>query len=262
VSAYAPAGYQVLPQVYDRWQDTYGRDFTAVILPRLLGSIRRYRIPSSTFLDVGCGTGTLVLAMARRGWKARGVDASPQMIREAEKKQEKAGVQAVFTHQDMRALRVPRRVRLVTALFDTLNHVGSADELLTTFRHVYSSLLPGGYFMFDLNNERCYQTLWTQDEEVRHRDFTLLLENSYDAVSGRARSVVTLTPHDGGSPSTETVEEQLFHPAEVQALLEEAGFHVCFWEDFAFADVPEAGKIKSWWVVRRPSVGRKRNSDS
>ena len=82
-------------------------------------------------------------------------------------------------------------------MFDTLNHLSSAEELLSTFQAVYSALLPGGYFMFDLNNERCYATLWTQDELIRHKDFTLLLENTFDAASGSARSLVTLTPRAG-----------------------------------------------------------------
>ncbi len=198
------AGYHVLPRVYDRWQETYGGDFTSVILPRLLASIRRFRIPVSTFLDVGCGTGTLALAMARRGWRVWGVDASAEMVAVAERKRDEAGLKATFMRQDMRTLRAARPVRLVTSMFDTLNHVESSQELLATFQAVHSALLPGGYFMFDVNNEHCYRTLWTQDEEIQHEDFTLLLENSFDATSGKARSRVTLTPRTG-EPVSEVV---------------------------------------------------------
>ncbi len=256
------AGYQVLPGVYDRWQDTYGRDFTAVILPRLLASIREFHIPTSTILDVGCGTGTLALAMARRGWKAWGVDASAGMLQEAERKRDEEHLPVVFIRQDMRRLQAPRRVRLVTSMFDTLNHVSSADELLGTFQGIRHALLPGGYFMFDLNNERCYATLWTHDEVVRHKDFTLVLENSFDPASGRARSVVILTPRSGGEPMTETVEERLFPAVEVNMLLEQAGLRVCLSEDFAFSDVPEIGKLKTWWVAERPASPASRSSAS
>lgn len=248
------AGYHILPRVYDRWQDTYGRDFTAVILPRLLASIRHFRIPVSTILDVGCGTGTLAIEMASRGWEAWGIDASAEMVHEAQRKVPGAGAQATFLQQDMRTLQAPRRVRLVTSMFDTLNHVSSADELLATFRRVASALLPGGHFMFDLNNEHCYSTLWTQDEEIRHKDFTLLLENSFDAASGRARCVVTLTPRGGGETVTEVVEEKLFPASEVRSLLEKAGFRVCVSEEFAFPDVPEAGLLKTWWVASKSDV--------
>ena len=255
------AGYHVLARVYDRWQDTYGRDFTAVILPRLLTSIRRFRIPVSTILDVGCGTGTLALTMAGRGWKAWGVDASAEMVREAERKRNEAGLRVTFMRQDMRKLQMPRPVRLVTSMFDTLNHVSSAQELFATFQGVHSALLPGGYFMFDLNNEHCYATLWTQNEVIRHRDFILRLENSFDASSGRARSLVTLTPRGGRAQRTEVVEELLFPAAQIHALLERAGFSVRLSEDFAFPDVPEVGLLKTWWVAHVPAGRAKKIPD-
>lgn len=258
----AASGYQVLPGVYDRWQQTYGRDFTAIILPRLLASVKKYHIPTSTFLDVGCGTGTLVLEMARRGWKVWGIDASEGMIREAERKRDEQQLEASFLRQDMRMLEVPRRVRLVTSMFDALNHVGSNEELLMTFRGIRRVLLSSGYFMFDMNNQECYRTLWQQREVIKHQDFTLVLENSFDDRSGRARSEVTLTPKSGGEPLTEVVEEQLFLPEEVRVLLDKAGFAVCLCEDFAFPDVPEAGRIKTWWVANPTRRGPSASSGS
>lgn len=250
MAALSSSGYRVLPAVYDRWQQTYGQDFTAIILPRLLESVKQFRIPTSTFLDVACGTGTLALEMARRGWKAWGIDASEGMVREAERKRDGQKLKAAFLRQDMRMLEIPRRVRLVTSMFDALNHMGSAEELLMTLRGVRQVLLRSGYFMFDLNNEECFRTLWQSREVVEHKDFTLVLENSFDDKSGQARSEVTLTPCGGGEPLREVVEEHLFPPEEVRALLDKAGLAVCVCEDFAFPGVPEAGKIKTWWVAK------------
>ena len=52
-------------------------------------------------------------------------------------------------HQDIRRLRLPRRVDLVTANFDTLNHLVNDGELPALFRRVYNHLHPGGHFIFD-----------------------------------------------------------------------------------------------------------------
>ena len=61
------AGYRNLPPYYDRWQKSYGKDFSTLIFPRLLASIRPHRIGGRTMLDLACGTGTLALLLARRG---------------------------------------------------------------------------------------------------------------------------------------------------------------------------------------------------
>jgi len=58
------AGYRNLPPYYDRWQKSYGKDFSTLILPRLIASIRVHRISGRTMVDVACGTGTLALLMA------------------------------------------------------------------------------------------------------------------------------------------------------------------------------------------------------
>ena len=46
-----PAGYTVLPLIYDRWQRTYGKDYSTLILPRLLATIEAFRIPTSSMED-------------------------------------------------------------------------------------------------------------------------------------------------------------------------------------------------------------------
>ena len=48
------------------------------------------------FLDVGCGTGQLVIEAARRGLKSDGNDFAPEMIAQCEANATAAGVQARF----------------------------------------------------------------------------------------------------------------------------------------------------------------------
>ncbi|HCV42759.1 MAG TPA: hypothetical protein DGH68_04705, partial [Bacteroidetes bacterium] len=80
------SGYKILPEVYDRWQQSYGKDFSTLILPKLLQTIKIHKIPTSSLLDLACGTGTLAVMMARRGWKVFGIDASEGMLREGRTK--------------------------------------------------------------------------------------------------------------------------------------------------------------------------------
>jgi SAM-dependent methyltransferase len=248
-------GYNVLPPVYDRWQSTYGRDFTHIIAPPLLSTITRYKIPVSTVVDIGCGTGTLALLLAARGWKVYGVDASQGMIDAASVKTREQGVE--LSCQDMTQMTLREPVSLATSFFDTLNHLESRQELNATFQRVYDALAPGGLFVFDTSNERCYRVLWTKNEVVRHQDFLMILENSYIRRTRRAESCVTLFDRvdETYRRSEEIVWERYFPRHEVGSSLRTAGFRILEHREFSFTGSAQLGRMKTWWVARK-GVGR------
>jgi hypothetical protein len=51
--------------------------------------------------------------------------------------------------QDVRTLRLPKPVDLITANFDTLNHLLSTEDLRRAVHRVFENLNPGGHFIFD-----------------------------------------------------------------------------------------------------------------
>ena len=56
-------------------------------------------------IDIGCGTGTNVITLAKAGWQVTGVDFAPRAIQLAKRKIEEAGVQAEFFINDATKLR-------------------------------------------------------------------------------------------------------------------------------------------------------------
>ncbi len=247
------AGYRVLPLIYDRWQESYGADYSTLILPRLLATIERHRIPTTSLLDVACGTGSLGLMMSKRGWRVWGLDASRLMVETARRKLRAAQYPATVVRQDMRSIRLPVRVGLATSMFDSINHILTRRDLLRVFRGVAGTLSSGGYFVFDVNNERCFRKLWIHTQAVEHRDFTLVLQNRYERASRRAYSFVTvfLRAKKGYRRLAEIVQEHCYTKPELRGLLRDAGFAVLESEDFNFTDVPDLGAVKTWWVARK-----------
>jgi SAM-dependent methyltransferase len=246
------AGYGILADVYDRWQSSYGKTYSELIFPRLLAVLRAHRIGGRSMVDVACGTGTLGLMMARRGWEVFGIDASAGMIEQAEAKAAASGLGSVhFLRQDMRTFRLPVKVALATSFFDSLNHLLVPEDLRSAFRSVREALHPGGWFLFDLNNERCFLRLWSHTDTVTFDGCSMILENSYDQGKRLATSHVIL--HLPGTESEqrkeETVCERCYPPEEVRWLLEDAGFLVRECVDFSFSHAPAIGKVKTWWVA-------------
>lgn len=62
------------------------------------------RLPIGRTLDLGCGTGTTTVYMARHGWDATGVDFVPRAIRRARARVEAAGVPVAFLVGDVTQL--------------------------------------------------------------------------------------------------------------------------------------------------------------
>ncbi len=61
-------------------------------------------MPPGRALDLGCGTGTNVVYLARHGWDATGVDLVPRAIEEARRRARQAGVTARFLVGDVTRL--------------------------------------------------------------------------------------------------------------------------------------------------------------
>lgn len=249
------SGYKVLPAVYDRWQGTYGKDYSTLIFPRLLKTFRRYGIPATSILDLACGTGSLALLLRPYGWRILAIDASAGMVREARAKCRPFRSTIRVVRQDMRFLKIGRQVDVCTCMFDSFNHLLTLRDLRSAIRGIGQALTPGGWLIFDVNNEHCYRTLWRGSQTVHHRDFDLYLENHYAPASRTARSMVHL--HWKGvvrnKDAREVVTERCFTSAEMTNALVKNGFEVLESTDFNFSTVPSMGKLKTWWVARKVS---------
>jgi SAM-dependent methyltransferase len=246
-------GYKVLAAVYDRWQASYGKDYSSLIFPRLLRTFREYSIAAGCLLDVACGTGSLALLLRPYGWRIWGVDGSAGMVREARRKCQPFRPQIIIRHQDMRQLHVGTRVDVCTCMFDSINHLTSLRDLRATVRGIRKALNPGGWLIFDVNNERSYRTLWNGSLTLDHADFTLDFVNSYHPARRLAQSHVRL--HWKGRVARrdqeETVFERCFTRSELRGALNGSGFEVHSADDFNFAGIPEVGELKTWWVARK-----------
>jgi ubiquinone/menaquinone biosynthesis C-methylase UbiE len=112
--------------------------------PELMDFIHSHE-PGSA-LDIGCGTGTNCLALARAGWDVTGVDFAPEAIRKAKSKFQKEGFQGRFILADISIL------ELKDHYFELVLDIGCYHRLNTASRKQYREILkrvlkPGGAFL-------------------------------------------------------------------------------------------------------------------
>ena len=100
--------------------------------------------PAGRALDIGCGTGTNVITLAKAGWQVTGFDFAPRAIQIAKRKIKKANVQAELFTDDA------TRMKNVSGQFDLVLDIGcfhgmaNKVDYLTQLDRV---LAPGGFWL-------------------------------------------------------------------------------------------------------------------
>ncbi len=186
--------------------------------------VKRYGLRFGTAADVGCGTG-LFACYLRRCWGVPvfGVDRSTAMLRVASCRCRDTDVQ--FLEQDIRCLSLPCPVDLITANFDTVNHLMTTADLGLAFRRISENLTPGGHFMFDVithHQPAGHPTAYVR--RLRAKGRRLFQQVRWDP--GRALLSITII-HCGPrrvAPSVEFHVERAYSPVSVGRLLLDAGF--------------------------------------
>jgi SAM-dependent methyltransferase len=103
--------------------------------------IARYGQP---VLDVGCGTGRLLLDYLAQGIDIDGVDNSPEMLALCERKAAETGLAPRLYCQEMEHLQLPRRYRTILVPSSSLQLVIAPDQAVQAVHRLRDHLEPCG----------------------------------------------------------------------------------------------------------------------
>ncbi len=109
-----------------------------------------------TVLEVGCGTGRILLPIACAGCSITGIDGSKQMLERCRAKlaAEPPAVQGRvrLVHHEMRDLALGATYSLIIAPFRVAQHLTTIDDQLRFLAVIARHLGPNGRFVFDVFN--------------------------------------------------------------------------------------------------------------
>jgi SAM-dependent methyltransferase len=117
---------------------------TGISPPELMAFTHSY--PPGKALDLGCGTGTNAITLAKHGWQVTGIDFAALAIRVARRKARKAGLQVDFKIGDVsqpKKIQGPFELILDIGCFHSL----SATERAEYIRNLECLLAPEGIFL-------------------------------------------------------------------------------------------------------------------
>jgi SAM-dependent methyltransferase len=133
--------YDVFSRFYDAVMDDPGPR-----ADRVAQWIERYRPHTTSLLELGCGTGS-ILARLDSVPELTGIDQSSEMLARAQAKVPRARL----VEGDMSSFSLDERFDVVICVFDSLNHLLFFGDWESMFDAVHRHLVDGGLFIFDVN---------------------------------------------------------------------------------------------------------------
>jgi 2-polyprenyl-3-methyl-5-hydroxy-6-metoxy-1,4-benzoquinol methylase len=187
------------------------------------------------FLDVGCGTGQLVLEMAKRGFRAEGIDFADDMISKCEENKRAAAVQADFVCKSFFEVSYESKAYDLVSAQGLIEYL-SPDQMMEFFRRCHRMLCDGGALIVGSRN-RIFNVVslnaFTQ-MEARLGTVELLLSEaivlntstSQEAAFASLRRLERIDPQPDQHPITEIQVDvrYQFSPADLVYRLRSLGF--------------------------------------
>ncbi len=143
------SGYNAFANVYDKLTDNIEYEKRADYISALF---ERYGVKGKEpILDLACGTGSLTIELAKRGYDMIGTDSAYAMLSQAQNKKYSENVDVLFLCQDMTELDLYGTISGAVCMLDSLNHLDCAEDVAETIQKVGLFMEHNGIFIFDVN---------------------------------------------------------------------------------------------------------------
>ena len=208
---------------------------------QLLQWLRVKGVEPKTAMDLACGTGVLCEILRENGIASAGMDFSAGMIDIARQR----CPEIPYAVADMTVFRPEAQYDLVTCTGDAINHIAALSDVEKIFRNVYAYTAQGGYFIFDLLNEK-----EVSDSEPFEMDFTETTRVWFRMTRPEKNRVnLHIRVYEKGEIQFEEIIREAVHDVEaVCRLLQKCGFTVRQCADRLLED---SGAATTWFVVAR-----------
>ena len=169
--------YDALAMYYDTMQSDMDPEAWADFISMLIG--RHSGIKTESITDLGCGTGSVTIALAEKGYSMTGLDSAEEMLAQATAKD--GAEKVLWSAQDITAFDIGGKSDCFISTLDTVDHIMDEGALGRLFANVGECLEEGGVFIFDaITMHHLEDTLSDNVFYEDYDDFTLLWLNSFD----------------------------------------------------------------------------------
>ena len=210
-------------------------------------------------LDLACGTGSMTLTLAERGYDMIGADGSAEMLNIAMDRARAANhPEILWLLQDMREFELYGTVGAVTCCLDSINYLTEDGDLEACFATVHNYLDPDGLFFFDVNTPYKFEHIYGDnsyifDEETEDGLIYCGWQNYYDPDTRLCDFDLTVfTENEDGSyrREDESHTERCYTLDELIAALTAAGFELIAVHGDIDSSAPTE-ESERWYLIAR-----------
>lgn len=207
--------------------------------------------------EMACGSGSLSVAFAKRGYSVTAFDLSEDMLVIADKKARDAGIDTVrFTLQDMRSFGVYTKADACICMLDSLNCLSDISGVAETFAHAFGALNDGGMFIFDVNSRHKFETVYADNAYVLEDEHVLLAwQNFYHPSAKKCDLYLTFFCEDEDGRYTrfdEEMRQKMYTVRSLKKQLADAGFSLLdIVSGFDFAPADEDTDDRLFFICRK-----------
>lgn len=216
--------------------------------------LQNHGVRPQSVLDLACGTGSMSVLLAERGYRVLASDMSEDMLAIAWEKASELEEPPYFICQKMEQLCLPYGVDWVVCCLDSLNYVTEPDRCKETVRRVYESLNDGGAFIFDINSEEKLRGLDGQVFLDENEDTYCVWRAEFDQKENICYYGMDIFQKERNGLWRRSLEEHREYAYSVEQLkgyLREAGFSVIeVYADRGF-EAPKAGEQRIYFYAQK-----------
>ncbi len=216
---------------YEQFSYAYDRMMKNVNYTRwcdyIVSLFNMYRCSPRNILDLACGTGSLTILLASKGYKVTGVDRAEGMLNVAREKAENEDLKITLQQGDMIDFEISEKFDAILCTYDSINYAINENELSMMFETVAKHLASNGLFIFDVTTERnIVEHFHNKTFSENHQDYSYIWKNTYLYNTKMCRTFLTFFIRDGDlfRRYEEIHQQRIYEVSTVSSLLKTTGF--------------------------------------
>lgn len=224
------SGYYTLVEAYERIHQNDCREIADFLVWALA---QHGQSADRSFLELGCGPAGYARELARRGFRAVGLDLSTGMLDHARAAARREGLAIELLQADMSDFTLTQPVALAAVVLDTACHLLTNEQMISCFRSVARNLLPGGVLLLDMAHPARGLLPLSEPNLQRVTDGPREIESLFglpddpcDWFTQIWQITTRLTVREGGlvtAEATDRIPLRYYLPQELRLLLEVSG---------------------------------------